>query len=138
MDPKQVIPTWNSCRIPPCVCRLLAKSKGADGQERLMTDAELRQRTGWTRYYLSAVYHSATWDKVEVADMDLFLWACGLHPSKQRRYIWLLKRAWSKGMDGIRNMRHLKVDVSWRIVQIDILLQMVEKVLGKVLEHADE
>lgn len=123
------IPSWSQARIPPCVCRLLAKSTDDSGQERLMTDGELMKKTGWGKKHLRAVYQSATWKNVTVGDTDLFLWACGLHPAKQRRYMWLLQRAWRNGMDGIRNMRHLRTDVAWRGNQVQTLLRMVERVL---------
>lgn len=122
-----MIPTWNKCLIAPCICRLLAKSPGREGL--VMTDPELMKKTGWRREYLRSVYYRATWDKVAVGDMDLFLWACGLHPSKQRRYKWLLQRAWSNGMEGIRSMKHLRGDQPWRIFQVNSLLRMVERVL---------
>ena len=121
------IPTWNRCTIPPCICRMLAKGEGRDGH--LMTDAELGKKMSCGRKHLRAIYQSAAWSNVTVGDMDLFLWACGLHPAKQRRYTWLLRRAWKNGMDGIRNMRHLRADVAWRGNQVKILLRMVERVL---------
>lgn len=113
--------------IPPCICRLLAKHDGREG--RLLTDTDIRKRTGWRKEYLRSVYNSATWKAITVGDMDLFLWACGLHPSKQRRYKWVLQRAWRNGMDGIRKMRHLRADVAWRCNQVKTLLRMVERVL---------
>lgn len=96
-----------------------------------MTDAEIRNKTGWQKNYLRAVYNSASWDRIRVRDMDLFLWACGLHPSKQRRYRWVLQRAWRNGMEGIRKMKHLRIDAAWRSRQIDVLLRMVERVLNE-------
>lgn len=119
--------TWNRCTIPPCICRMLARNDGRDG--RLMTDAELGKKTGWGKKHLRAVYRRATWDDVTVGNMDLFLWACGLHPSKQRRYTWLLKRALKNGMEGIRKMRHLRADTAWQVNQVQTLLRMVERVL---------
>jgi len=127
MSMQMGIPTWNQCRIPPCVCRILAKNPGKDGL--VMTDVELRQKTGWGEKRLLSVYQSASWADITVGDMDLFLWACGLHPSKQRRYTWLLRRAWKNGMDGIRKMRHLRTELNWRKYRVKTLLVMVERVL---------
>lgn len=120
-------PTWNTCRLAPCIARILAKQN-----ELLLSDAELMKRLGWTKSKLIGVYRAATWEDVKVGDMDRFLQACGLHPANQRRYLWLIKRAWSK--DGVAKMRHLRsAGQPWRASMVSALLQMVEKVLS---EHA--
>ena len=124
-----IIPTWSQARIPPCACRLLARNEGRDG--RLMTDAELMEKTSWGKKHLRSVYQSASWEHITVGDMDLFLWACGLHPSKQRRYRWLLERASRNGMDSLRKVRHLRADVLWRANQVKVLLRMAERVLNE-------
>lgn len=136
------IPSWNKAKIPPCWCRVLAKCIGKDGRPRLMTNAELARKTGWHRSYLASIYRRATWDAVAVGDMDKFLWACGLHPAKQRRYVWQLRRICEKGMDGIRNLSHLRGHAYWQIRQVETLLQMVRKVIedeqrGGELEAGD-
>jgi len=95
-----------------------------------MTDRELMFITGWGKKKLRGVYQRGTWAGVASSDQDLFLFACGLRKAKQRRYIWLLKRTWKKGMDGIRNLRHLRRSkIFWREHQIRTLLRMVERVL---------
>ena len=114
------IPTWNTCKMPPCICRLLAKTN-----DLLATDAELMKRTGWSRSQLVRVYQRGAWKDVTLGEMDHFLWACGLTPGKQRRYLWLLKRAW-QSKDGIKNMRHLRTNgVAWRASLVDALVKMV-------------
>ena len=123
------IPTWSHAKIAPCICRILAKCKGKGERDRVMTDAELMRRTGWGKKHLRAVYQRASWEGVTNGDTDLFLWACDLHPSKQRRYLWLLKRAWRNGMEGILKMRHLRATVAWQRNQVDTLLRMIERVL---------
>lgn len=121
---KEGFPTWNTCKIAPCICRLLAKTG-----DLLATDPELMKRTGWSRARLVGVYKRARWDGVTVGDMDRFLWACGLTPDKQRRYLWLLKRA-MESKDGIKSMRHLRTcNQAWRASTVEALVKMVEKVL---------
>ena len=124
-----IVPSWSRAGIPPCICRILAKKREPDGSERMLTDEELMKATGWGERHLRTVYRSATWQNIKVGDMDLFLQACGLHPSKQRRYKWLLQWAWRNGMDGIRNMKHLRTNVASRVNQRETLLRMVERVL---------
>lgn len=128
-EEEMTIPSWNKAKIPPCWCRVLAKCTGKDGKPRLMTNAELASRTGWEKQYLESIYQRATWTKVKVGDMELFLWACGLHPAKQRRYVEQLRRICKKGMDGIRNLRHLRGRAIWQVRQRETLLRMVERVL---------
>jgi len=123
------IPIWCHAKIAPCICRILAKAKGRDQRDRVMTDAELMKRTGWGKKHLRAVYQQGTWKNITNGDTDLFLWACGLHPSKQRRYLWLLKRALRNGMEGILKMRHLRADVAWQRNQVRTLLRMIGRVL---------
>lgn len=129
MSLTMAVPTWSRARIPPCACRILAKNPGRDG--RLMTDAELMAKTGWGKKHLRTVYQSAAWEKITVGDMDLFLWACGLHPSKQRRYRWTLERAWRNGTDSLLTLRHLRTDVAWRANQVKTLLRMAERVMNE-------
>lgn len=122
------IPTWVTCKIPPCICRVLARTG-----DLLATDAELMKRTGWTKVKLAGVYQLPSWEKVTVGDMDRFLWACGLSPDKQRRYLWLLKRAW-KSKDGIKHMRHLRTcNLAWRASLVEAMVKMMEKVLENEL-----
>lgn len=118
------IPTWNRCKIPPCICRLLARV-----DDRLMTDPELMAKTGWGKARLRAIYHRHSWDGVTHEETDLFLWACNIEPSKQRRYLWLLKRALSKGMKGLLGMRHLKCNTGWQGNQLRLHLNRTEKLL---------
>lgn len=128
-----VLPRWSIIKIAPCWCRILAKTKDTKtGKERLMTDRELMQRTGWGKKHLRSVYNRATWDKITNGDMDLFLWACGMQPSKQRRYVYLLKRACEGGR--IRRLRHLGAAVAWRENQVQTLLRMCERVLKNELD----
>lgn len=94
-----------------------------------MTAVELRERTGWSNGRLRSVMYSTNWKDITDGDKDLFLWACGLHPSKQRRYLWVLKRAWKNGIDGILNMRHLRTDAYWQASRVNALLRMVERAL---------
>lgn len=91
-----------------------------------MTDRELMEKTGWGKKHLRSVYNRASWDDVTNRDTDLFLWACGIHPSEQRRHVYLLKRACKGGR--IRRLRHLGAAVAWRENQVQTLLRMCERV----------
>lgn len=122
--------TWATCKIPPCLARLLAKEN-----DLLMSDGQLMAKLGWTRGRLKKIYRAATWENVSVGDMDCFLGACNLEPAKQRRYLWLYKRALNSP-DGLKNMRHLRTaGQSWRASMVESLLHMVEKVLREHAKH---
>lgn len=127
------IPSWEKIRIAPCIVRILAKTK--DGSiERLKTDAELMQQTGWTRWRLVSVYQSATWNDVSVGDMNKFLFHCGLRPSTQRRSVWTLHRAY-RSKEGLRSMKHLRPkgigqSRAWTAKHVNTLIAMVERVLS--------
>ena len=79
-------------RLPPFIARLLAKSNG-----RLMTTAELMEKTGFGHEKLERISKQKSWARIAVADVDTFLQACGLNWSSQRRQRWLLELAISKG-----------------------------------------
>lgn|GEM_PF-3907701 len=111
-------------RLPPCICRLLAKSNGE-----LMTDAELMRRMRCGKDKLRRIVESRTWDGIAVQDVDDFLKACGLTWSTQRRQIWGLKRAVEKGLEGIRRMKHLKKPVAQKASRVLTLLKRTEEIL---------
>lgn len=111
-------------RLPPCICRLLAKRGGE-----LMTDAELRRITGWTQTKLQRVAGSTSWSGLTVLETDAFLMACGLKWSTQRRERWLLQVAFMRGFDGIRRMRHLQKLTGRHAAAAAILLKRTEQLL---------
>jgi len=111
-------------RLPPCICRLLAK---ADGE--LMTDAQLLRQTRWSKEKLRRIAESRTWDGISVKDVDVFLVACGLTWSTQRRQLWLLKIATEKGLEGIRRMHHLRKPVAQKAGRVLRLLKRTEEIL---------
>lgn len=124
-------PTRNIWDIPPCICRLLAKTKDKrTGEMRLMTDEELMRATGWGEKHLRWVYNKATWGPITNADSDLFLAACGLNVKEQRRYKYRLARAVKRG--GVETMRHLQGRAAWRVNQNRTLLRMCSRVLGEL------
>lgn len=86
-------------RLPPILCRLLAKENG-----KLMSDVRLSKLTGWGLSKLRRVYRQTTWGNVTVEDADVFLTACGCSWSSQRRQLWHLSRPRSQFLA----MRHLK------------------------------
>lgn len=111
-------------RLPPCICRLLAK---ADGE--LMTDHALMKRTRWGKTKLRRIAESRSWDGIPVKDVDTFLCACGLTWSTQRRQLFLLKIATERGLDGIRQMRHLQKPVAQKHGRVLRLLKRTEEIL---------
>lgn len=120
-------PTWNRCTIPPCLCRILGKIyDGQAGRTRPLTDQELMERTGWGKCHLRTVYTRLSWAGVTVQDLDVFLWACGLHPSKQRRAVWMVERV--RRLGDFRKLRHLRPSTGWIEHQIVSLLDMVRRV----------
>lgn len=108
-------------RLPPCLCRLLAKHDG-----KLMTDVQLMRTTGWSKKKLERISRSRSWSKISVEDADWFLLACSLSWSAQRKKLWMLKLASEKGLDGIRRMRHLR---STRKSVVTMLLRRTERIL---------
>lgn len=110
-------------RLPPVVARLLAKSNG-----KLMSDIELCKRTGWGKKRLRRVYRAGSWRNVTVEEVDVFLAACGLTWSSQRRERWLLKLAWNRS--GLADMRHLRASTGWEASMINKLNKHVEKFLS--------
>jgi hypothetical protein len=113
-------------RLPPCICRLLSQRDGE-----LMTDRNLLQITGWSRAKLHRVAESKSWRAVTIGDADLFLIACGLHWSAQRRKLWLLRRALFDGANGLRGMRHLRTPTAQRAARVTTLLKRTEEVLSR-------
>lgn len=112
-------------RLPPVVARLLAKSNG-----KLMSDLELCKRTGWGKKRLRRVYRAGSWNNVTVEEVDVFLTACGLKWSTQRRQRWLLKLALNRSESGLEQMRHLKATTAWEASMIKKLNKHVEKFLS--------
>ena len=89
-------------RLPPFVARLLAKENG-----RLATVPELMKKTGWGRRKIEAIQLAITWKKVAVGDVDVFLRACGICWSDQRRHRSLIQLAIRRG--GIDRLKHFRI-----------------------------
>jgi hypothetical protein len=98
-----------------------------DGE--LMTDAQLLRQTRWSKEKLRRIAESRTWDGISVKDVDVFLVACGLTWSTQRRQLWLLKIATEKGLEGIRRMHHLRKPVAQKAGRVLRLLKRTEEIL---------
>jgi hypothetical protein len=110
-------------RIPPCIARLLAKHNG-----RLMTTDELKRRTGFGHMKLKHISKQKTWARVAVEDVDIFLQACGLSWSAQRRQRWLLELAIKKGR--LHKMRHFKTSNRIEAAQVHNHLRKVERLFS--------
>lgn len=110
-------------RLPPIVVRIfLARHKG-----KLMTDAELRKRTGWGKKKLIRVYRAASWRNATVEEVDGFLSACGLRWSSQRRQRFLLQLAFER--NGLERMRHLRATTFWERQMIKNLIAQYQKLM---------
>lgn len=107
-------------RLPPFICRILAKSNG-----RLMTTPELMKRTGFGHVKLERISKQTSWAKISVQDVDLFLDACGIKWSSQRRIRWLLQLAIRKGR--LHKMRHFKTTTRIEAAQVRSHLTRIEK-----------
>lgn len=112
-------------RLPPCIVRIMAKT--SDG--RLMSNNEIKKRTGWGKSKLRRVSSATSFKNVTVGEVDAFLEACGLQWSSQRRLIWLLQRAWRNG--GIQTMRHLAFRTGWQASMVSRHQRRIEKLLSK-------
>lgn len=111
-------------RIPPCICRILAKSNG-----KLMTTNELMAKTGFGHMKLKHISKQLSWARIAVEDVDVFLTACGLKWSTQRRERWLLQLAANKGR--LHKMRHFKTSTRVEAAQVKSHLRRIEKLFNK-------
>lgn len=115
--------------LPPWACRILAKTRDANGRERMKTDAELMAATGWGKTHLRRVYQAKSFANVSVRDVDKFMAACGIQWGNRRRHRWLLKRALRNGMSGLKAIRHLRCAELWQGKQLQVHLQRIERLL---------
>jgi len=74
-------------RIPPRLCRLLARSSNG---LRLMTEEEICERSGLSRVRVVQISHMASWSLLRLSDIEAFSHACGvnlLQPKKHLRFL---------------------------------------------------
>lgn len=72
-------------KMPPCLCRILAREDG-----RALSLAELSERTGIDKSYLSKLSRRDKWDGTKIDTIEAFADACGvdlLHPRRQIDYL---------------------------------------------------
>lgn len=112
-------------RLEPLVCRMMARSNG-----HFMSDREIMQVTGWGIAKLRRIYNSKSWARINVRDVDVFLKACGISWSSQRRILWLLKL----NAYDITKMRHLQFRTGW---QAAMILRHQRRIL-RLLEDKDQ
>lgn len=93
--------TEKSDGIPPIILRGLAAAGG-----RLLTDDELCERTGWSRYKLRKISNRISWADVTHRDTDAFFAAAMRSWSYQKRDRWLVLLAIKRG--GLHTLRHLQ------------------------------
>lgn len=110
-------------RLPPIICRLLARDNG-----RLISDVELAKRTGWCKTKLRRLYRAKSWGHVKVGDVDKFLAACGMKWSTQRRQRRLLKIVLEG--NGIENMKHMKASTRREAAMIAMIIRHVNRLLS--------
>jgi len=84
-------------RIPPNVCRLLARSRGRNA--RPLTVREIALAAGFTWQKAAWIARKKTWADVAVADADRFRAACGVRIRDEHRQLALLARGMSQ--DGV-------------------------------------
>lgn len=111
-------------RLPPIMCRLLAKKNG-----RLLSDRQLEDITGWSNSKLCRVYQAKSWAHVAVEDVDIFLKACGLKWSTQRRERQHLQMAVNNY--GLERMQHLRARTWWERQMIKSLTRHVRLILSQ-------
>jgi hypothetical protein len=116
-------------RIPPCICRLMAK----DASGMLMSNDEIRRRTGWGKTRLRRIVSATSFKDITVSEVDAFLSACGLSWSTQRRLIWLMQIAWRNG--GLQTMRHLRYKTGSQASMIKRHQKRIAKILSKQQHH---
>lgn len=109
-------------RLPPCVCRLLARSG-----RRLLSNVDLMKATGWGHSKLKRVSHSSTWRHITVEEVDVYLKACGMRWGSQRRQRASIRHA---GND-LTKMKHLRGTglAGLKVYRIAELLKRTEKLL---------
>ena len=61
-------------RYPPCLVRLLARHPHGDP----LSDGEIAQRSGLSRYQVGVIASSVSWDEITLGDMRRFLNGCGI------------------------------------------------------------
>jgi hypothetical protein len=88
-------------RLPPNICRIMAKRKDRAG---CFTDVELARRSGWSRGKVARLSLASTWAG-HADDVDQWMEACGLKWSERHQYRTLIKSALGRG--GVDRMRHL-------------------------------
>ena len=111
-------------RLPPVISRLFAKHNG-----RLMSDVELCRRTGWGKKRLRRVYRASSWGHVTVEEVDVFLTACGLSWSSQKKQRWLIKLALDRTNGKELDMRHLRARTFWEDGMIKAMNKHVKRLL---------
>lgn len=111
-------------RIPPCICRLMAK----DVSGRLMSNEEIKRQTGWSANKLRRITSATTFKNITIGEADTFLSVCGLRWSAQRQLLWLMRRAWLNG--GLQTMRHLTFRTGWQASMVKRHQRRIEKLLS--------
>lgn len=96
----------------------------------MMTERELMKKTGWGKKHLRRVYKAASFEHVTAGDIDKFLAACGITWSNRKRQRSQLKRAWKRGMPGLRAIRHLRCTTGWQGNQLRLHFKRIELLLG--------
>lgn len=112
-------------RLPPCIARLMAK----DANGKLMSNEEIKRRTGWGRSKVRKICAATSFKNITVGEADAFLTACGLSWSAQRQLLWLMRRAWLNG--GLQTMNHLKMKTGWQASMVQRHQRRIEKLLMK-------
>ena len=85
-------------RLPPRVCRLLARRKEGGGTARVpLTALEIAEASGLSVERVARLSRLTTFAEVPVAEADAFRLGCGITRENERRHVAYLKRTrmWS-------------------------------------------
>lgn len=86
-------------RLPPRVCRLLARRKGGGGTNRLpLTARDIAQASGLSVERVARISRLKSFASVPIAEADAFRRGCGITRENERRHVYYLRRTrlWSK------------------------------------------
>jgi hypothetical protein len=110
-------------RLPPFVCRMWARRNGL-----LAPDVTMAKELGWSLRRWRRIARSTTFAKIEAYDIDMFLKACGLTWSSQRRARYYIRTLGNN----IYRMRHLQPKDGRQAAMISRHKKRFEQALAKL------
>lgn len=103
-----------SC-LPPFVCRLLAKKKGARGYD-LLTNRDIARLSGLSLRTVIRLSQRNSWAGVKIGVADRYMSACGVNPLRLSTHVGQLKRIFNSrnGLEGTWHLHRSKRLPIWR------------------------